>query len=80
MKADSGYRSVATAFLHQGAATGLQLVSCRTGDALLLSNTAQAPKQVITQTLENTDKQSMLRQLKSEIKKEISLNQYTGEE
>ncbi len=36
-------------------------------------------KQVITQILENTDKESVLEQLKEEIKKKISLNPYAGD-
>jgi small GTP-binding protein len=39
---------------------------------------AQGPKRVITQILENTDKQSVLQRLKAEIKKKISLNRYAG--
>ena len=38
-----------------------------------------SPKQVITQILENTDKESVLEQLKVEIKKKISLNPYAEE-
>ena len=36
------------------------------------------PKRVITKILENTDKQSVLQHLKSEIKRKISLNRYAG--
>jgi uncharacterized protein (DUF697 family) len=36
----------------------------------------QSPKQVITQILANTDKESVLHQLKDEIKKKISLNRH----
>ncbi|MBN1853367.1 MAG: DUF697 domain-containing protein, partial [Pirellulales bacterium] len=37
-----------------------------------------APKQVVSQILENTDKQSILLQLKEEIRKKIRLNPYAG--
>jgi small GTP-binding protein len=37
-----------------------------------------APKTIVTQILANTDKQSILRKLKEEIKKKISLNPYAG--
>lgn len=40
----------------------------------------QSPKQVITQILANTDKQSVLKRLKVEISKKISLNRYANEE
>jgi small GTP-binding protein len=39
----------------------------------------ESPKQVVKQILENTDKQSVLEKLKSEIAKKISLNRYAGE-
>jgi small GTP-binding protein len=39
----------------------------------------ESPKQVVKQILENTDKQSVLEKLKSEIAKKISLNRYVGE-
>ena len=37
-----------------------------------------APKTIVTQILANTDKQSILKRLKEEIKKKISLNPYAG--
>ncbi|TWU28107.1 YcjF family protein [Bythopirellula polymerisocia] len=40
----------------------------------------ESPKQVITQILANTDKESVLERLKTEIGKKISLNRYAGEE
>lgn len=39
----------------------------------------ESPKQVVNQILANTDKQSVLEKLKSEIAKKISLNRYVGE-
>ncbi len=36
----------------------------------------QGPKRVVTQILENTDKQSVLRRIKEEIKNKISINRY----
>lgn len=39
----------------------------------------ESPKQVVKQILDNTDKQSVLEKLKSEIAKKISLNRYAGE-
>jgi small GTP-binding protein len=39
----------------------------------------ESPKQVVNQILANTDKQSVLEKLKSEIAKKISLNRYAGE-
>lgn len=39
----------------------------------------ESPKQVVKQILENTDKESVLERLKSEIAKKISLNRYAGE-
>ena len=38
-----------------------------------------APKQVVAEILENTDKQSILLQLKEEIRKKIRLNPYAGD-
>lgn len=40
----------------------------------------ESPKQVITQILANTDKESVLERLKTEIGKKISLNHYAGDE
>lgn len=39
----------------------------------------ESPKQVVKQILANTDKESVLERLKSEIAKKISLNRYAGE-
>jgi small GTP-binding protein len=38
----------------------------------------QGPKRVVSRILENTDKQSVLRRIKEEIKQKISLNRYAG--
>jgi small GTP-binding protein len=38
----------------------------------------QGPKRVVTRILENTDKQSVLRRIKEEIKQRISVNRYAG--
>jgi small GTP-binding protein len=77
-----GYGTILTA-LPQGAAAGYG--SYIVGEASRYyfqhgaSWGAESPKQVITQILENTDKRSVLEQLKAEIKKKISLNPYAGD-
>ena len=38
----------------------------------------QGPKRVVSRILENTDKESVLKKLKEEIKKRISLNPYAA--
>ena len=38
----------------------------------------QGPKRVVSQILENTDKESVLQRLKDEIRKKLSLNRYAG--
>jgi len=78
-----GYGTVLTA-LPQGAAAGYG--STIVGQAARYyfqhgaSWGAQSPKQVITQILAHTDRQSVLDRLKQEIKQKISLNRYVGEE
>jgi hypothetical protein len=77
-----GYGTVLTA-LPQGAAAGYG--SYIVGQAARYyfqhgaSWGAQSPKQVITQILDNTDRQSVLDRLKLEIKQKISLNRYVGD-
>ncbi len=77
-----GYGSVATA-LPQGAAAGYGSYIVGQAARYYFQHGAswgnESPKQVITQILENTDKESVLEQLKAEIKKKISLNPYAGE-
>ena len=76
-----GYGSIATA-LPQGAAAGYGSYIVGQAARYYFQNGAswgnQAPKQVVTQILNNTDKESVLKQLKAEIKKKISLNPYAG--
>jgi hypothetical protein len=77
-----GYGTVLTA-LPQGAAAGYG--SYIVGQAARYyfqhgaSWGAQSPKHVITQILDNTDRQSVLDRLKTEIKQKISLNPYVGD-
>lgn len=76
-----GYGTVLTA-LPQGAAAGYG--SYVVGQAARYyfqhgaSWAGDAPKNVITRILDATDKESVLRQLKDEIKKKIRLNPYAG--
>lgn len=76
-----GIGSVATA-LPQGAAAGYGSYIVGQAARYYFQHNASwgdaSPKQVITQILENTDKESVLQQLKEEIKKKISLNPYAG--
>ena len=78
-----GYGTVLTA-LPQGAAAGYGSYIVGQAARYYFQHGAswgeQSPKQVITQILDNTDRQSVLDQLKTEIKKKISLNPYAGEE
>ena len=77
-----GYGSVATA-LPQGAAAGYGSYIVGQAARYYFQHGAswgnESPKQVITQILENTDKESVLERLKTEIKQKISLNPYAGE-
>lgn len=77
-----GFGSVATA-LPQGAAAGYGSYIVGQAARYYFQHGASwgdaSPKQVITQILENTDKESVLQELKEEIKKKISLNPYAGE-
>ena len=76
-----GYGTVITA-LPQGAAAGYG--SYVVGQAARYyfqhgaSWAGDAPKNVITRILDSTDKESVLKQLKDEIKKKIQLNPYAG--
>jgi len=76
----AGYGTVATA-LPQGAAAGYGSYIVGQAARYYFQQGAswgdQSPKQVITQILENTDKQSVIQRLKDEIRKKISLNPYT---
>ena len=78
----AGFGSVATA-LPQGAAAGYGSYIVGQAARYYFQHGASwgdaSPKQVITQILANTDKESVLQQLKAEIKKKISLNPYAGE-
>ncbi|MGI9429209.1 MAG: YcjF family protein [Bythopirellula sp.] len=78
----AGIGSLATA-LPQGAAAGYGSYIVGQAARYYFQHGAswgsESPKQVITQILENTDKESVLDQLKEEIKKKISLNPYVGE-
>ena len=77
----AGFGSIATA-LPQGAAAGYGSYIVGQAARYYFQHGASwgdaSPKQVITQILENTDKESVLKQLKDEIKKKISLNPYAG--
>ncbi|MCG8448941.1 MAG: GTP-binding protein [Pirellulales bacterium] len=77
-----GYGSVATA-LPQGAAAGYGSYIVGQAARYYFQHGAswgdQSPKQVVTQILDNTDKESVLEQLKTQIKQKISLNPYVGE-
>ncbi len=76
-----GYGSVAT-LLPQGAAAGYG--SYVVGQAARYyfqhgaSWGAESPKQIVAEILENTDKQSVLQQLKEKIKAKIALNPYAS--
>jgi hypothetical protein len=76
-----GYGTIVTA-LPQGAAAGYGSYIVGQAARFYFQHGAswgdQSPKQVVTQILENTDKESVLERLKSEIKKKISLNPYAG--
>lgn len=78
----AGFGSVATA-LPQGAAAGYGSYIVGQAARYYFQHGASwgnaSAKQVITQILENTDKESVLEKLKEEIKKKISLNPYAGE-
>ncbi len=78
----AGFGSVVTA-LPQGAAAGYGSYIVGQAARYYFQHGASwgdaSPKQVITQILENTDKESVLQQLKAEIKKKISLNPYAGD-
>ncbi|MEM8944158.1 MAG: GTP-binding protein [Planctomycetota bacterium] len=78
----AGVGSVATA-LPQGAAAGYGSYIVGQAARYYFQHGASwgdaSAKQVITQILENTDKESVLEQLKDEIKKKISSNPYAGE-
>ena len=77
-----GYGSVATA-LPQGAAAGYGSYIVGQAARYYFQHGAswgdQSPKQVVTQILDNTDKESVLQQLKDQIKQKISLNPYAGD-
>ena len=77
-----GYGTIVTA-LPQGAAAGYGSYIVGQAARYYFQHGAswgdESPKQVVTQILENTDKESVLEQLKEEIKKKISLNRYAGE-
>lgn len=78
----AGFGSVATA-LPQGAAAGYGSYIVGQAARYYFQHGASwgnaSAKQVITQILENTDKESVLEKLKDEIKKKISLNPYAGD-
>jgi len=78
----AGYGSVATA-LPQGAAAGYGSYIVGQAARYYFQHGAswgsESPKQVVTQILENTDKQSVLEKLKEEIKRKISKNPYAGD-
>ncbi len=78
-----GYGTIVTA-LPQGAAAGYGSFIVGQAARYYFQHGAswgeQSPKQVVTQILENTDKDSVLEQLKAEIKKKISLNPYVRSE
>ncbi len=76
-----GYGSVVTA-LPQGAAAGYGSYIVGQAARYYFQHGAswgdKSSKQVITQILDNTDKESVLNQLKKQIKQKISLNPYVG--
>jgi len=78
----AGYGSVATV-LPQGAAAGYGSYIVGQAARYYFQHGAswgnESPKQVVTQILDNTDKQSVLEKLKTEIKKKISKNPYAGD-
>lgn len=78
-----GYGTLATA-LPQGAAAGYGSYIVGQAARYYFQHGAswgdESPKQVITQILANTDKESVLERLKTEIGKKISLNRYAGED
>ncbi len=78
----AGYGSLATA-LPQGAAAGYGSYIVGQAARYYFQHGAswgsESPKQVVTQILENTDKQSVLEKLKEEIKRKISRNPYAGD-
>ena len=77
-----GYGTIVTA-LPQGAAAGYGSYIVGQAARYYFQHGAswgdESPKQVVTQILENTDKESVLERLKAEIKKKISLNPYAEE-
>ena len=76
-----GYSTVLTA-LPQGAAAGYGSYVVGQAARFYFEHGAswgkQSPKRVVNQILANTDKRSVLRQLKDEIKNKISLNRYSA--
>ncbi len=78
----AGYGSIATA-LPQGAAAGYGSTIVGQAARYYFQHGAswgsESPKQVVTQILENTDKQSVIEKLKEEIKRKISKNPYAGD-
>ena len=78
----AGYGSIATA-LPQGAAAGYGSYIVGQAARYYFQHGAswgnESPKQVVTQILENTDKQSVLEKLKEEIKEKIARNPYAGD-
>ncbi len=78
----AGYGSLAT-MLPQGAAAGYGSYIVGQAARYYFQHGAswgnESAKQVVTQILENTDKQSVLEKLKEEIKRKISRNPYAGE-
>lgn len=76
-----GYGTIVTA-LPQGAAAGYGSYIVGQAARYYFQHGAswgdESPKQVVTQILNNTDKESVLERLKAEIKKKISLNPYAG--
>ena len=77
-----GYGTLATA-LPQGAAAGYGSYIVGQAARHYFQHGAswgdESPKQVVKQILANTDKESVLERLKTEIGKKISLNRYVGE-
>jgi small GTP-binding protein len=77
-----GYGSVVTA-LPQGAAAGYGSYIVGQAARYYFQHGAswgdQSPKQVVTQILDNTDKESVLEKIKTQIKKKISLNPYVDD-
>ena len=76
-----GWGTVLTA-LPQGAAAGYGSYIVGQAARYYFENGAswgqQSPKRVVSRILENTDKESVLRRLKAEIRNKLSLNRYAG--